>query len=878
MAYKRDQERILTGGMNLLPPGDKLAEGESLEVTNFRVDQQGQLRSRQGFLSLITAFNALSSNDTVLHSMFRYAAHRYYGANADLFRDGGAAGNRIATNTFDGNPLGMVAYQGFVWVMNQAAQVKDNGSLGGVWVWTPSAPATAPTIGALLATGLTGSFQWYVTFSTAAAHESNPSPASATAVLANQQVTLGIPVSADPQVTIRRVWRANVTAGSEIASIYLDLVVNDNTSTTCFVGSNSDATLQALGEIMPQTNDPAPPCLGVCECFGKLIAWNSIANPNRFWWTPTAQPWYFPGSDDPNAGQWNDCGASDEAILAIVPHGSYCTIYKERTIWQLPGDPNSYDPTLTSANVGLQSIVGSFNIGAQTVCSAGLRDYFWGAVGIYSFNSLWEELRSGKIDPMFKGDLVVLATDSGGSVTLQIQPVVAFQAGFYGTGLQDFNGLLYFAYTDQDTTAYFLVFNIQSGTWVRFSFPGTLATGAPQSLYYEGQGRSLLAGAAPTFPGPCAAFEIDRPYAGGLKTYCDNMGGVAVAIPLAWHSRYSDQGAPDRQKTYEDLVIEYVTGNAGGYAMLDVDVYFDNGLMGNVLGVGTIGSAFRTKQHFPLNISGDTFPMHTNMAVRISGSTEWEVIIYAVYVHYYLEPRDAIAFDSGYLSLGDELVKQLDRLEIDFTATGAVLWVLWSDLPGGTAAAQEAGTFAALATRGTPPVAIFPAIVEGHRVRLTLTANEGTFRLYGARVRRRVLGAYVDGINNDNWLSDVLNLGDVEDVKLYRLIELDVDTTAGPMNLDVLTDQTGTAGMAQALPSPVVPATSGRGFVKLAMNSTVKGRYLQLRLWGYNTARLYGVRVYAKSVGKANAVWTWYPVPIPETATQYTWADLPLDE
>ena len=45
---KQKQLRMLTGGMNVLNPGDKLPAGDCLQLENWRVDQDGALRSRAG--------------------------------------------------------------------------------------------------------------------------------------------------------------------------------------------------------------------------------------------------------------------------------------------------------------------------------------------------------------------------------------------------------------------------------------------------------------------------------------------------------------------------------------------------------------------------------------------------------------------------------------------------------------------------------------------------------------------------------------------------------------------------------------------------------------------------------------------------------------
>ena len=148
MPYRKHKERILAGSLNLLPPSDITPPPDSLVLTNWRVDQAGNLRSRRGMNRLATGLVG------TVHSLFRKGDNRYAGAGTALLY-GTYLENNLASG-FDGGPLGMVAYQDFVWVMNPGRQVKLYGSE--VRNWGIAAPAVAPTVtaGSVVSTPVVG--------------------------------------------------------------------------------------------------------------------------------------------------------------------------------------------------------------------------------------------------------------------------------------------------------------------------------------------------------------------------------------------------------------------------------------------------------------------------------------------------------------------------------------------------------------------------------------------------------------------------------------------------------------------------------------------------------------------------------------------------
>ena len=112
MASKTEKQPIIPGALNLLSPGDKVQPGGSMLLDNWRVDQNGELRSRQG-----SGIEAANIGSGVFHTIARAGNDRFCGVGTELFW-GAAAGTLVASG-FDGNPLGIAFYDAAGWVMNR---------------------------------------------------------------------------------------------------------------------------------------------------------------------------------------------------------------------------------------------------------------------------------------------------------------------------------------------------------------------------------------------------------------------------------------------------------------------------------------------------------------------------------------------------------------------------------------------------------------------------------------------------------------------------------------------------------------------------------------------------------------------------------------
>jgi len=827
MAYRKQRKRILAGSLNLLAPADMTPEGDSLALENWRVDQFGQLRSRRG-ADLEAALSG------TVHTLFVAGNDRYAGVGTKLLR--GTAWETELASDLDGNPIGMAAYMGFVWVMNANRRAKVAGSMS---AWGTAAPAYSATVAATIGGPLKGEYTYYITFSDVFGHESSPSPASNTVTCDNQMAELTDLPPAPEGITTRHIYRigGGVTQALRIASL--------GGSDAEFWDVMSDSEAQAIDIELEFDHDPPPAAIGlVGPYYGKLIAYHSADHPNRIWWTPTARPWYFPGSDDDFEGNWVDVGDDDEEIASVTHHGRMLMIYKRRSIWRLLGDPDENDPERTNATVAIMG-------GPRAVVSAGTEDYYLAADGVYRFNGDTPEKVSHKIDPIFQEHYTEIGKTSGGSLIL-VPPMDKAWNQNSVMGCEP--GRVYLSYPRKGTSTWneVLVYETTAGRWSHFS----LAAGLGISAFgHQGGNFPLL-------------------YAVGSSVYESERGlqDGESAIPLVWQSGYDDQGLPDNPKMYADLVIDYRTAESGETpATLNVSVLYDHG---NEVSVGTLNSGTRTKARFKLGIDGKGHKA-TNIAVRIAGNASSTVTIVGVYIHYYALARQGMTFDTGVFDLGIEHAKLMDRFELDVECAGTITWTFYTDLPSGVITQRDTGTFSPGANRRTIQVPIGATGYYGRRGRLVLTANQA-LSVHALRIRALPIGVYLDGSQAEVWLTQPMTLGQgAERLWLFREIEL-LAESSGAAALEIFTE---TPGYALAEREEfALTATTGRRPFNFRLPGTCRGQTLQCKLTpGSNviTMLLQG-SVYAKPLGTQSA-WAWYPIQMLPTPPEWAWVELPVD-
>lgn len=673
--------------------------------------------------------------------------------------------------------------------------------------------ATSAPTGAI--DSLTGTYTYYVSFDTAAGHESDLSPASAPFTAGGQAAALSsIPTSTDPQVTKRHIYRSGGTQDQ----LYRIGTLNDNTTTT-FNDSTSDENASADGVTHTADHQPPPAARGLGgPYYDRLIAYSSAAHPNWIWWTPQLKLWYWPGSNL-DEGNHMPVGDDGEEIVNATQRPRAMLFYKSRSVWRLVGDPDDASGELEciSPDVG--------QIGEAAGCTYGGIDYFQGAEGIYASNGDRVTLWTPKLAKLFRGE----ALPAGSEPAYPLNQDLAVRAK---ACMAAKNGRLYFSYADTTATENnrTLVFDIATGAC--FSDDRGFA-----ALYYEGQTGDLVG-------------------AIGGAVYTLEGASSGAAIPLVYQSGFDDQGSPEIIKRYTNITADHHTGGSA----LALSAVFSAGAASEA--IGTLNSAARTFEPFPL--ANDGYEAR-NISLRLTGDGTGEVNVYGLGIEYEPIAIETMLWDSGVIDLGSPKAKDLAQIMPHIRTAGTVTYRIYSDLPDGGLAVVETGTLAHHDGQRRPPIPL-AAIRQGRLFRFVLQ-SPAAFRLYGFSAWVRPVGLFLPA-------GEILELPasdlGTKRVKLVRRLEVDLD---GALDTKVWTDLPGPALAVRSL-STLTGA--GRKWTGLGFSGGTRGRLVKVDWTATVDTRVYAARLYAKAIGEAGASsWQWFPLPVEPTPESFSWVEIP---
>lgn len=736
MAFRRDTQQIYPGSINLLAPGDQVANGDWLALANFRPDSAGKLIQALGIETRTADEGAFQ-----IDSLCALKAERYYGCTRLWKYAGlGLAGTLITTG-FDGSPLGLLGYQNFLWIMNRTAakQLRVAHGTTTAYNWTPetgaiTSVAASGAVGQLAA----GTHEYYVTFEDGG-WEGQPSAVTTRVTVLNDVNRITRPAATEGctdgwNVYVKRPGLSEPLKLNNTA-IAIAAVTYDDDGTAASL--QDDDSLLDRGVVLEQDHQAAPAARVMANkpYNGRLVVASSATYPNRLFYTKSLKPWYFPDT------QYLDVG-EDDAILAITVRPNMLIIYKERSIWRHTGDLGEGVLEIIAPDCGA--------MGIRAVAATSDWDYFAGREGLYMCNgdSARKMPISAKLGSLWRGEAAQIAQGAA----ISMPGLSATYLGRNAVGQR--NGRLWFSYTSTlgGVTYPDRTFTIDLATDRIVQRDSGTTTQGWSVFYDEGQDGYLLGGRNGFFD------AIEYP------SYADNASSQEVAA----HSAYYDQGRPDNLKEYADLVIpRYVTGNPA--ANLTVKVYTNNGknattynpgggaISRDEVSLGTISATTPTEAIFRLNYpttgGGTAHPRAgkpirgKNIAVRIEGTTNNASTIPIeidgpLILHYRVIPRDTHDWDSGEIDLGK--VHEIDEINVEIDSEGSVTPVLSTAIPGGTLTSIGAITAIAATTDMQPVTRAFTA-AAGQLVRLQLYCAANVFRLASVRIRVRGIGVYLDG-------------------------------------------------------------------------------------------------------------------------------------
>lgn len=803
MAFQPKDLKIFPRGINLLPPGDQVAEGDCLQLDGFWPGSAGRLVQAAGF----TRRNNSSVTGISVTSLAECNGAVFYGGGGSLFKIGADAGGATIDTGYDGAPLGLCAYQDMLWVMNRSKQRRVNPSTGAAEDWKVADPPTAPSVqlsgGGRLSDG---DHDYYVSWIDSLGYETSPSPVKSVTAPAVPYPpgwpygTVQLTQGSAAVTLVGAIW------GPEIDG--QQFLVPSQYPTITLPGS-SPYTISYVDDTHGTLSVPWAGTTGIYDYVVYSMANRAkakITRPNATGVTswnvyrrspgtdgaylvnaspiPYATSTYIDYGDTAN-GQDDeaimtrgvlmagDRGAAPAArVLADRPYygrlvAAATSSNKNRIFYTNALEP-SYFPASNWVDVGDDS--------GDEILAMSVKP---GMLIIYRERSIWRhvgDFGEGTLEPLvpdmgIAGPRAMVATSQGDFVLgKQGGGYAVYQVSDWSQPISPkiepiLNGMGAECYTKMNTSANAAktcALGYHMGRlW--FSYPDGTNTTPNRTLVADlNTGRWF--GRAVGF----GAFLTGSTYflgGTGAKVVSLEDGGTedGSAVALAYQSRYEDCGTPDHEKTFADLVISHNTGGAD----LSVGIKLDKD-SASAFTLATINSATATRQVIPMkypvgHAKAGQIIEGFNVAVRIFGNGPAAAraqIDGPLILHYFLKPRKARTWDSGPTDLGAAGVKEVDAIEVDLDSDGAVTLYIQSDLPGGV-----------MAERTTGGTGISIAATSGRQVhRTVLTASlsgriwryqvvGGPFLLYRVRLRVLPIGVHLDGSVGDVWQPAPMSVG-----------------------------------------------------------------------------------------------------------------------
>jgi hypothetical protein len=267
--------------------------------------------------------------DLAIRFLAKVNSFRYQVAGRSVYRDQAKIINALLSATLKSS---VIPYRPFndpetwAFIADGSIMKKDNGT--STYKWGIDPPTATPGV-TTTGTGLTGSYSVKFTYARvnagALCHESNPSPASATQALVNQNLSVtGLTASTDAQVTHIRLYR-NVSGGT----VYLfdQQIANGTTTAT---SSQADS---ALGVAVDTDNDVPPNC-----------SWATIFNETVFLLGETANPHHLNFSRrlrPESVFDYIEIGNADDPLVAAVQVAGVMGVWTRKTKYRVTGSSAS---------------------------------------------------------------------------------------------------------------------------------------------------------------------------------------------------------------------------------------------------------------------------------------------------------------------------------------------------------------------------------------------------------------------------------------------------------------------------------------------------------------------------------------------------------
>ncbi len=224
-----------------------------------------------------------------------------------------------------------------------------------VTFWGIVPPLTAPTLTNFSAGPLNGTYYYIITFGAVTplySIESSESPDSLPITVVNANILVSnIPISPDPQVTERNIYRLGGSQGQ----FFLVGTIPNNTATTFIdvLADNLIGITPGTGQLLTPQRDPPLPFLFITTHQERVWGWGTATDPSIVYYSnldePTGFDLYVDGFIVVGENSFNDGAAG------MSSEGSVLILNKKRTVYAVYGSSNADFQAIKIADTGCRS-------------------------------------------------------------------------------------------------------------------------------------------------------------------------------------------------------------------------------------------------------------------------------------------------------------------------------------------------------------------------------------------------------------------------------------------------------------------------------------------------------------------------------------------
>ena len=349
--------------------------------------------------------------------------------------------------------------------------------------------------------------------------------------------------------------------------------------------------------------------------------------------------------------------------------------------------------------------------------------------------------------------------------------------------------------------------------------------------------------------------------------------GYESAAGRTWESDSLDCGTP-KVKEFREIQLDLDTdGNVTVEVITEMP-----GLSQNVRQGYTISTESTTPGRRMYNLPISPTAEGRLLKIKVSSVTGafrlWGAYVFFRPVGYYVEAYQAglgHVWDSSVIDLGSEKVKRILQLEVEAHTDAALMATVYTNNASGEMVSRAVLNVPAGTGRKTYQLTFPGGLgIYGRLLRITLAGN-AAFRLFQVRAWVKPIGMYLEAVTEQLCLIEAEQDVGTERLKLFKEIEVVYD---GAGSLVFSTDFPNTD--VRPVRAFTFLATVGTETVKLRLPGNCRGRLMKIQMQsGAVDLKVFQIRVWARVVGENGvALWSWIPMPVPQTPDQYAWADV----